>query len=403
VVLDRIAFTGADGAVYTVRPDGTALRRVSQDPADITVGVFSSSYSWPVWSPDGRHLLITGINNDISGGFETSLLRVPAAGGATPELLYLDVPGNTGIGGIAHYASWSPDSNKIALIANIGDGLTTFLLDRERGFSGQSVSNGGPVYLDWSADGTRMLVHTDERLALHLFGSDGRRASTTAIGTGSVSYRAPDFSPASDEYLYVDTVEGVRSVFIGTPGADPVALTSGDVSSAMKWSPDGRLIALARSVRSGVYQRLDILRHDGSTAVPTIERDLLAFWWSPDGGKILAVLTPEDGGEDEVTLATVDVASGTLSEIGLFAPSAETRFVIEFFDQYANDHRIWSPDSRMVTLAGLLRGDLEESAVSGMPGAPATSPSASVWAFDVTGAEPPLSVGAGVFATWSPR
>src|SRR5918994_408686 len=41
-----IAFAGADGHIYTIRPDGSALRRVS-----------SSRCSDPDWSPDGRQIV----------------------------------------------------------------------------------------------------------------------------------------------------------------------------------------------------------------------------------------------------------------------------------------------------------------------------------------------------------
>ena len=402
-ISNRIAFASSDGAIYTVRPDGTGLFRVSQDPKDITLGIFSASYLWPVWSPDARHLLITAVTSDVRGGFETSLLRVDAVGGVLPEALYLDVPGSDGIGGIPHYSSWSPNSNKIAVIANIGDGLSTFLLDRERGFTGQAVSNGSPVYFDWSADGSHMLVHTAERLVLHRFDSDGTRIASREIGSGSISYKAPDFSPATDEFVYIDFIDSIRRVLVAAP--DSMAATEVgqvDLNAAVKWSPAGDMIAIASGERANSFDSLRVIELDGAEAFSHTFEGLMAFWWSPDGEKILLALESSADMQDEVELAVVDIASGSVSEIGRFEPSPETWFMMEFFDLYSNDHRVWSPDSKLVTFSGFLRGDLPaEAQPSGIE--PQGSLEPEIWVLDVSGSEAPVSVGVGGFATWSPR
>jgi Tol biopolymer transport system component len=50
-----IAFTGADGYLYTIRPDGSELRRVG----DARCGA-------PDWSPDGKRLVCVGVGLDIA-------------------------------------------------------------------------------------------------------------------------------------------------------------------------------------------------------------------------------------------------------------------------------------------------------------------------------------------------
>ena len=95
----RIAFErvtpGSPVAIYTIKPDGSGLRRLSRP------GLVADS---PAWSPDGRQLAFRlygkgqGQNNDLY------LMR---ADGSGVRRLTND-PDSDG------YASWSPDGRRIA-------------------------------------------------------------------------------------------------------------------------------------------------------------------------------------------------------------------------------------------------------------------------------------------------
>ncbi len=397
---NRIAITSADGSIYTIDPDGSDRARVTLAGGQLG-GQFAAFYAWPSWSPDGRHLLVTAFTPDIAGGFETSLLRVTANGVDNfPELLYRDVPGTTGIGGIPHFPIWHPDGGSVAIIANVGEGLSTFLVDVVDGV-GPAVSNGAPVYLDWSQDGSHLLVHTAERLVLHDFGSDGKRTGSQQIGLGSISYRVPKFAPNSDRYAYIDLADGLRSLLIGSPAADsPMQVRLARSNNSFAWSPDGERLAFADGSRSGFYEMLRIIDPDGDESDDVIvDTPLLAFWWSPDGESILLAMP---GGESEnAALAVVDANTGDVNFLGLIAPSAEMGFVIGFFDQYAADLRLWSPDSSRFVFGGTLKEGLlpEDGGTQVQLGDFDTS----IWVIDPSGSEPPISLGAGGFGTWSPE
>ncbi len=397
---NRIAITSADGSIYTIDPDGTDRQWVTVDNPGLPGAAFAAFYAWPAWSPDGRHLLISAFTPDIAGGFETSLLRTSATRPeANPELLYRDVPGTTGIGGVPHFPIWHPDGGSVALIANVGNGLSTFLIDVEDGL-GPVVSNGAPVYLDWSADGSHLLVHTSERLVLHEFGPDGKRTGFEQIGIGSVSYRVPQFAPNSDDFAYIDLSDGLRSLLVSAPSeTSPKQVRLARANNSFAWSPNGDRLAFADGNRAGFYESLRIIDPDGDTNTDVlVNSPILAFWWSPDGRSILLVMP---GGEPEnVALAVVDSASGDVNFLGLTEPSSEMGFVISFFDQYAADLRLWSPDSTRFIFSGILRDGLADE----FPGTQVQlgNLDSSIWVIDPSGGDRPISLGAGGFGTWSP-
>ncbi len=397
---NRIAITSADGSIYTVDPDGSDRRRVTLaggEPGDR----FAAFYGWPTWSPDGRYLLVSAFTPDIAGGFETSLLRLPANQFEMfQELLYRDVPGTNGIGGVPHFPVWHPDGGSLALIANVGQGLSTFLIDVEDGL-GPAVSNGAPVYLDWSADGSHLLVHTGEVLVLHDFDPDGSRTGSQRIGLGSISYRVPQFAPDSDMFAYIDLAGGLRSLLVRTPeDTSPTLSRLARANNSFAWSPEGERLAFADGSRAGFYESLRIIDPDGDPDNDVVvDTPVLAYWWSPDSQSILLVMP---GGEPEnAALAVVDAASGDVNFLGLIEPSAEMGFVIGFFDQYASDLRLWSPDSTQFIFSGVLKEGLaaEDAGTQVQLG----DPDSSIWVIDPSGVEPPLSLGAGGFGTWSPQ
>ena len=65
--VNRIAYVGSDGNIFTIRPDGTDSRRLTT--TDLRVGpgghIFVQAarsqvfYAWPTWSPDSTKLAVS--------------------------------------------------------------------------------------------------------------------------------------------------------------------------------------------------------------------------------------------------------------------------------------------------------------------------------------------------------
>ena len=83
---------------------------------------------------------------------------------------------------------------------------------------------------------------------------------------------------------------------------------------------------------------------------------------------------------------SVDLASRETRLLTNFTPTPDFLTHLQFFDQFAPSHLVWSADSTKLTFAGAVEG----------------GPSMKVWVLDVVGDAPPRSVGDGRLAFWVP-
>jgi TolB protein len=236
----QAAFPGANGKIafasdragnldiYTMNADGTAVTRLTDDPASDGV---------PAWSADGTKIAFT---TDRDGRQEIYVMN--ADGTAQTRV--------TNIGGDTQSAAWSPDGRKLAF-ASAGSIYTV------------SVDGTNPTVLPlgrrdderdrtpaWSPDGTKIAF---ERLRsatseLHVANSDGTAA--TAIPNGEFG-GFPDWSPDGTKLAFNTFRADDRSLEIYTMNLDGTGLSrvtnTGDRPElAPAWSPDGRQITYTR-------------------------------------------------------------------------------------------------------------------------------------------------------------
>jgi len=108
---------------------------------------------------------------------------------------------------------------------------------------------------------------------------------------------------------------------------------------------------------------------------------LAAFYWSPDGSRI-AYVTLDDG----IAWHILVPATGETRLLTRFIPTPDYLTHLQFFDQFAPSHLVWSADSTKLVFAGVL--DRTESP--------------QVWLVDTTGNEAPRPVAEGRLAFWVP-
>ena len=126
------------------------------------------------------------------------------------------------------------------------------------------------------------------------------------------------------------------------------------------WSPDGKYVAYID--RHGPLLVLDAA--SGEVVARSPVNGVLAFFWSPDSAHIayitvastqpgsfsasapsaarLAAQTPQPSG---LAWSVLDVADSANRQYGSFIPTQEMIYLLTYFDQFAQSHRLWSPDS----------------------------------------------------------
>ncbi|MBI2965543.1 MAG: PD40 domain-containing protein [Chloroflexi bacterium] len=398
----RIAFASVDGAIRSVLPDGKDPIVVASPDPGSAGGRFGGAYTWPVWSPDGSALLLSRVVEEDGRRLQASLVKASASGNETPSLIYRDDPGSFGIGtGVPHYAVWSPDSSRVALIAGGGSGLMTIFVDPSLRLAPDAFVGGEAMFLAWSADSRHLLVHHGDSLRLVEFDEQGGRSGgSQGVGGGSFDYLAPQFEPAGDRFVYVEAEGGRSLVKLGWVGeAETRALAESAGQIAFRLSPDGRMVAFLEGEDQRVFQRLVVVDTATGDRNVLLSRPMHSFWWSPDGTKI-AVASLADGGLDALAWSVVDLATRQEIDLGVNVPTAEFQFMQTFFDQYAHSHAIWSPDSRAIVVFGAMPGSPGDGQDADTD---APDPGAYAWVLDATGHRPPARVGAGYIGAWSPR
>jgi TolB protein len=240
---NTIAFSGridspSDGDIYTVRVDGSSLRRLTSSPAN--------EYS-PSWSPDGQRIVFRSAPSsepseqgpsdiavvtlaDLKVTYLTQNAQLgnwsPAwsptgewiayfSGGPEGSGLYLVRPDGSGahriLAGDAEYPAWSPDGRRLAFMSlgfppgQSSNDYDIYSVDVDGGDM-RRLTNlpGEDGWPDWSHDGTRIAYtrRTDEAAAdqIHVMGAAGQEDHAITDIADELSYGYPNWSP-TDVYL----------------------------------------------------------------------------------------------------------------------------------------------------------------------------------------------------------
>jgi Tol biopolymer transport system component len=290
-----IAFVGGTGEsdteIYVVAPDGTGLRALTSTP-DVSETALR-------WSPDGTHLAFLRNRNtedpelvviDPSTGVETFSADIP-----NPPVSSVDPP------------LWSPDGRLIVL--DLGNAGISLAIDLE---TGTWTNMSGHPQEGWSPDGHWFLLGQDNSLFLvpaDLLGTTDLDDVSTLPGVRRLLLQ-PDVNTFGDRVVptvtwtpdssavvhrrhdgsidVVTIADGQRRTLIEDGGQ---SIPSTFVPSPPSWSPDGSHMAI--SLPDGSIDVVTIA--DGRRR--TLSEDGVAPSWSPDGSHIayLRCLDQPDG------------------------------------------------------------------------------------------------------------
>jgi TolB protein len=398
-VQERLAFVTSEGALALAewdadRPEGRAVRTLlsPDDPVLLgSSGVTPLSLASPSWAPDGKRLCVS-VLYPVGPNQPGATLVLVELNGEQPRTLYAGVPGLGGTiaPGLPHYANWSPDGTRIALLTHMPAGLTLFLLGVEPAVESAVVISGAPLFTAWSPDGQTLLVHRGSDLLRMNVGTAPELESITG---NMRAFQMPAWSPAGDRFAIIRRRGGIASLnLMDLQGRDVGVHGVPGRFGALAWSPTGDRLAFAalESDRPMRYRGLWLDALDGSDARMPFDEILTAYFWARDGRR-LAFLTPSFS-HRRLNWNVFGLEDRHVMRFASFYPAPEFSVILNFFEQYAVSHRFWSPSGDALVLNGSIP----------LNGTPPELLDSHIYVQPVGANQAPRSVGLGIHPSWAP-
>lgn len=234
-----------DPEIYTVAPDGSDLRRVTDNRLHEHT---------PAWSPDRRQIVF---------GARPPMNRDPAL---DADLFVMDADGSnvrrlTRGPKLDGSPAWSPDGSRIAFVRQFPQRPGRSGSDDERATMVVSADGSGLRALSsprryagdlapaWSPSGTRIVLVRDRGRTSELRAGMPGEPDRVLTGDSRAQLSLPDWSPAGGRIAYTTFRVNRRIEVVSTDGSVRRTITSPRTIDAFSpaWSPAGDRIAYAGS------------------------------------------------------------------------------------------------------------------------------------------------------------
>lgn len=391
----KIAYIGMDNNVYTYF-DGVSYA-LTADGSD------SRRYQWLTWSPDDQ-LAYFCCNLDMARNLQTGAYLSDDGLVAGREVW-------KGFGQAVIYAAWSPapcegghvNCRLLSMLVNdaLQGGMSVEMISEEDGIVQQfQIGVGAPFYYSFNASGNQLLLHRNNR-DMDVYNIATRDIVTERTRRSSGTFQTPSWSPI-DNRLVIGTRGTSRQTtnitVINELGELQEVIRDIRGNLSFLWSPDGRYIAYRSIANSGISELFVVDIITGELVAKSPVDRVIAFFWSPDS-RYLAYVTPYrvGGGFSKTdTRATVqqrqrttlswsilDVVENNSFLLTAFVPTYEMTYLLTYFDQFAQSHAVWSPNSQYIVYSEWLND------------APA------IQVVDVLRDTVPITIANGTYAVWS--
>ena len=311
-----------DGSMvaYTINHNDGAGRPYSQlnvltlkGGATVRLAAGKDSSSHPVWSPDSKWLAYEG-----SVGSKKGLVVSRPDGSAAKYIGPLEGT-NHPLTDTGAKVSWAADSKRLAFVSSTPGPET-------------AEASGDPVVITryiYKPDYSEGNTHFNDNKRVHIFVADRESGQVKQLTTGEFYEHSIDWSPVTDEILFISNREPMEDVFfnydvftVNASSGTIRRLTSTESAEYMpKWSPDGKSIAFL-GTRRGItdlettMEDTHVWRMDANGANrreigKTVDNRQGTPQWAPDGNWIY--FTVAERGETH--LMRLPAAGGTVETV----------------------------------------------------------------------------------------
>jgi Tol biopolymer transport system component len=233
----RLAFginVGGNTDVYTVRPGGQDLRRLTEDPGFDACAAYSADGS--------RIAYCSG-----QGGGPVQVWTMKQNGTDKQQVTHMS--------GVAIFPDYSPDGSEIVFAAQPAGATARniYVVPSEGGTPQQLTTVGNNVYPAFSPDGSK-IVFTSNRTGtsqVYVMNADGS-GQTQLTFDSPPKDQVPDWSPDGSKIAYLADTHGISDVVnpswgdiwvMNADGSGQHPITSAATYYGTAWSPDGSRIA----------------------------------------------------------------------------------------------------------------------------------------------------------------
>lgn len=386
---DVVTIDMATEKLYRVTTDATAMRR----------------YQWPTWSRDGR-LAYFCCDVQYSGVFDVEAF-ISEDGRTAGDSVY------TGNRQSITYAYWSPEActanetclDLAVLLSNVAS--NSFIVELIRDgevLSNETIAFGAPFYYSWNPSGTRLVTHRNRRQIEIYDVETGDFIETLSTTPGT--FQAPAWSPVDDRILFGEQGGDRRTTDLKILANDSTETIAEGLEGQVSfvWSPDGNYIAYRVVSENSIDSLYVVDAITGETVSRSSVMGVLAFFWAPDSSKVayITLSTPPgtfnaSTGQSHVLASThaqnisglawsvLDVNTGANERYSAFVPTEEMLYMLLYFDQFAQSHQVWSPDSTHIVYSEV---------------ADTSQPIINI--LDVSQSDTvPITIANGIYAVWS--
>lgn len=224
-----VAEVGGNRDIYTMRPDGTGITRLTMHPAEDTD---------PTWSPDRQWIAFT--SNRDGDGFAIYIMR---ADGSNVRRLS---PPTVGAFVYRSAPNWSPDGQNIVFVMEEMGSSRLYTISVNGGNERSLSDHAGAESPAWSPNGELAYAAPGPRGNMEIFLRDRSGNSILLTDNSSASHSLPTWSPDGAQLAYVSSERGLNEIYVmNLASRQSRFLASSDnlLILSLAWSPDGAEIA----------------------------------------------------------------------------------------------------------------------------------------------------------------